>query len=99
MAGLPLSKSEMSRLARSAAEEKWGNPSTNMRKANATTNMRERHFFIGHLPFLWALILSQNGVGRNEVNRDPIEPHGFREPTSWLDGYRRILKLFETHLK
>ncbi|MBZ0172556.1 MAG: prolyl oligopeptidase family serine peptidase [Phycisphaerales bacterium] len=29
----------------------------------------------------------------------PIEPHGFREPTGWLDEYRRILKLFETHLK
>jgi hypothetical protein len=25
----------------------------------------------------------------------PIEPHGFREPSSWLDEYRRILKLFE----
>jgi dipeptidyl aminopeptidase/acylaminoacyl peptidase len=29
----------------------------------------------------------------------PIEPHGFREPSSWLDEYRRILKLFETNLK
>jgi len=29
----------------------------------------------------------------------PIEPHGFREPSSWLDEYRRILKLFETHLR
>jgi dipeptidyl aminopeptidase/acylaminoacyl peptidase len=29
----------------------------------------------------------------------PIEPHGFREASSWLDEYRRILKLFETHLK
>jgi dipeptidyl aminopeptidase/acylaminoacyl peptidase len=29
----------------------------------------------------------------------PIEPHGFREPSSWLDEYRRIFKLFETHLK
>ena len=28
----------------------------------------------------------------------PIEPHGFREPSSWLDEYRRILELFETHL-
>ena len=24
---------------------------------------------------------------------------GFREPESWLDEYRRIYKLFETHLK
>jgi dipeptidyl aminopeptidase/acylaminoacyl peptidase len=29
----------------------------------------------------------------------PIEAHGFREPSSWLDEYRRIYKLFETHLK
>ena len=29
----------------------------------------------------------------------PIEAHGFREPSSWLDEYRRILKLFETHLR
>ncbi|MFL6198947.1 MAG: S9 family peptidase [Thermoanaerobaculia bacterium] len=29
----------------------------------------------------------------------PVEPHGFRQPTSWLDEYRRIFKLFETHLK
>ena len=29
----------------------------------------------------------------------PIEPHGFMEPTGWLDEYRRIFKLFETHLK
>ena len=28
----------------------------------------------------------------------PIEPHGFREPSSWLDEYRRIYKLFDTHL-
>ena len=28
----------------------------------------------------------------------PIEPHGFREPTSWLDEYRRIWALFERHL-
>ncbi|HHN77597.1 MAG TPA: S9 family peptidase, partial [Phycisphaerales bacterium] len=28
----------------------------------------------------------------------PVEPHGFREPESWLDEYRRILKLFETNL-
>ncbi|HET7177615.1 MAG TPA: prolyl oligopeptidase family serine peptidase, partial [Solirubrobacterales bacterium] len=29
----------------------------------------------------------------------PVESHGFRQPTSWLDEYRRILKLFETHLR
>ncbi|ABM01217.1 prolyl oligopeptidase family serine peptidase [Shewanella amazonensis] len=29
----------------------------------------------------------------------PVEPHGFREPSSWLDEYRRIYKLFEAELK
>jgi dipeptidyl aminopeptidase/acylaminoacyl peptidase len=33
-----------------------------------------------------------------ELASYPIEPHGFREPSSWLDEYRRILALFETHL-
>lgn len=28
----------------------------------------------------------------------PVEPHGFKEPTAWLDEYRRILELFETRL-
>ena len=29
----------------------------------------------------------------------PIEPHGFREPSSWLDEYRRIYKLFRDNLE
>ncbi len=29
----------------------------------------------------------------------PIEAHGFREPSSWLDEYRRIYELFEENLK
>ncbi len=29
----------------------------------------------------------------------PVEDHTFVQPTSWLDEYRRIYKLFETHLK
>lgn len=29
----------------------------------------------------------------------PVEDHAFVQPTSWLDEYRRIFKLFETHLK
>lgn len=29
----------------------------------------------------------------------PVEDHGFVEPTSWMDEYKRILKLFETVLK
>ena len=28
----------------------------------------------------------------------PVEDHGFREPTSWMDEYKRILKLFDTNL-
>ncbi len=28
----------------------------------------------------------------------PVEPHGFRQPSSWLDEYRRIFKLFEQEL-
>ncbi|EGN75722.1 dipeptidyl aminopeptidase/acylaminoacyl peptidase [Idiomarina sp. A28L] len=29
----------------------------------------------------------------------PVEPHGFVQPSSWLDEYRRIHKLFETNLQ
>ncbi|WP_019946223.1 S9 family peptidase [Hymenobacter aerophilus] len=29
----------------------------------------------------------------------PVENHGFVEPSSWTDEYRRILKLFEANLK
>jgi dipeptidyl aminopeptidase/acylaminoacyl peptidase len=29
----------------------------------------------------------------------PLEDHGFVQPTSWLDEYRRIFKLFEANLK
>lgn len=29
----------------------------------------------------------------------PMEDHGFVDPTSWTDEYKRILKLFETNLK
>lgn len=29
----------------------------------------------------------------------PVEPHGFTEPSSWTDEYKRIYKLFETTLK
>jgi len=33
-----------------------------------------------------------------EVALYPIEPHGFRQPSSWLDEYRRIFKLMERHV-
>ncbi|MCX7637654.1 MAG: prolyl oligopeptidase family serine peptidase [Cyclobacteriaceae bacterium] len=29
----------------------------------------------------------------------PLEDHGFVEPSSWTDEYKRILRLFETHLR
>lgn len=29
----------------------------------------------------------------------PVERHGFRTPSSWHDEYRRILTLFETHVR
>jgi len=28
-----------------------------------------------------------------------VEDHGFRQPTSWADEYKRILALFEKNLK
>ncbi len=34
-----------------------------------------------------------------EVAMYPVEDHGFVQPTSWADEYKRILKLFETNLK
>ena len=29
----------------------------------------------------------------------PVESHAFEEPASWTDEYRRILELFERHLR
>lgn len=34
-----------------------------------------------------------------ELAAYPIEDHGFVQPSSWADEYKRILKLFETNLK
>jgi dipeptidyl aminopeptidase/acylaminoacyl peptidase len=34
-----------------------------------------------------------------ELSVFPVEPHGFVEPSSWTDEYRRIFELFQTHLK
>jgi dipeptidyl aminopeptidase/acylaminoacyl peptidase len=34
-----------------------------------------------------------------ELAAYPMEDHGFVEPSSWLDEYKRIFKLFEKHLK
>jgi len=33
-----------------------------------------------------------------ELALAPIEPHGYREPSSWLDQMRRIHKLFMDEL-
>jgi dipeptidyl aminopeptidase/acylaminoacyl peptidase len=33
-----------------------------------------------------------------ELASYPVEDHGFAEPTSWMDEYRRILRLFDEHL-
>lgn len=34
-----------------------------------------------------------------EIAIYPQDPHGYVHPESWLDGYRRIFKLFDEHLK
>jgi dipeptidyl aminopeptidase/acylaminoacyl peptidase len=34
-----------------------------------------------------------------EVAPYPVEDHGFEQPSSWADEYKRIFKLFETNLK
>jgi len=33
-----------------------------------------------------------------QVAMYPVERHGFRQPSSWLDEFRRVLQLFERHL-
>lgn len=34
-----------------------------------------------------------------ELSSYPVEPHGFRTPTSWYDEYRRIYELFQKTLR
>ena len=47
--------------------------------------------------------LSQRLIELQKTNWElavyPVERHGFVEPSSWIDEYSRILKLFETGLK
>ncbi len=43
--------------------------------------------------------LIELGKDNWEVAIYPMEDHGFREPSSWTDEYKRILKLFEERLK
>ncbi|MDP2884309.1 MAG: prolyl oligopeptidase family serine peptidase [Ignavibacteria bacterium] len=49
-----------------------------------------------------AVRLSQRLIELKKENWElavfPVEDHGFKEPTSWMDEYKRILKLFETNL-
>ncbi|MCX6609750.1 MAG: prolyl oligopeptidase family serine peptidase [Acidobacteria bacterium] len=43
--------------------------------------------------------LIELGKDNWELASYPVEDHGFVEPTSWTDEYRRIFKLFEKNLK
>lgn len=43
--------------------------------------------------------LIELGKDNWEVALYPVEDHGFKEPSSWRDEYRRILRLFEEKLK
>jgi dipeptidyl aminopeptidase/acylaminoacyl peptidase len=47
--------------------------------------------------------LSQKLIELGKTNWDvaifPLEDHGFKEPSSWADEYRRIFELFERNLK
>lgn len=43
--------------------------------------------------------LIELGKDNWELASYPVESHGFVEPSSWTDEYKRILKLFETTLK
>jgi dipeptidyl aminopeptidase/acylaminoacyl peptidase len=43
--------------------------------------------------------LIELGKDNWELASYPMEDHGFVEPSSWTDEYKRIFKLFETVLK
>jgi dipeptidyl aminopeptidase/acylaminoacyl peptidase len=43
--------------------------------------------------------LIELGKTRWELATYPVEAHGFKESYSWYDEYRRILELFEEHLR
>ena len=42
--------------------------------------------------------LIELGKDNWELATYPVEDHGFVEPSSWTDEYKRILKLFDTYL-
>lgn len=43
--------------------------------------------------------LIELGKDNWELAAYPVEDHGFVEPSSWTDEYKRIFKLFEAHLR
>jgi len=43
--------------------------------------------------------LIELGKDNWEVALYPMEDHGFKEPSSWRDEYRRIFRLFESNLR
>jgi dipeptidyl aminopeptidase/acylaminoacyl peptidase len=43
--------------------------------------------------------LIELGKDNWELAAYPMEDHGFAEPSSWTDEYKRILKLFEEKLR
>lgn len=55
-----------------------------------------------NVPFQDTVRLAQRLIELEKENWEvaiyPVEPHGFRTPSSWLDEYRRIRTLFRTHL-
>ncbi len=57
----------------------------------------------GNVHFQDAIRLSQRLIELGKENWElavyPVEDHGFTEPSSWTDEYKRILKLFEENLK
>ncbi len=65
----------------------------------------EGHLLIAHgmvdanVHFLDTVRLTQRLIELKKENWEvamyPVEPHGFRQVASWMDEYRRILKLFE----
>ncbi len=56
-----------------------------------------------NVPFQDVVRLSQRLIELGKENWEvafyPMESHGFKEPSSWTDEYRRIFKLFEENLK
>ena len=56
-----------------------------------------------NVQFVDTVRLTQKLIELRKENWDlavyPVEDHGFREPTSWADEYKRIFRLYEVNLK